>query len=480
MKNKLILITITIFISHVVFSQNEQEFNPNITYPADSLKVWTKGLMKILKENQPGFYRYTSKTDFDRSIDSTINTIKQPLKPIEYYRKLKPLIAKIGCLHTGIQLSEDFTSYIENSYTLFPFEIFIDENEKVFITKNHSSNPEIKIKSELISINKQPITEIVTTLMNAIPSDGYNQTLKTLYLNHRFSFWYQTVMYLGNKYELEIKNEEGKKTYTLDGVSKDKFESIEELSGVNEPQLEFTIEGKNGFLTIQSFAKSTIRANDQKFKKFIKKVFKTLKEENIQNLVIDLRYNTGGSDSNAVFLASHFFDKPFRYWDRIEVTETIASQIKGLDRLFYKKPEKVDSTYLWKKGKLTKEFDFYEVQKPSKNNFEGNVYVITNGLCMSSCADFVAILSSNKKATIIGQETGGGYQGNTSGMMPEATVTKFMTVTIPLQKYYNYVDTSKNFGRGTIPDVVVYPTLEEWMSKTEIEMVATKKLINQN
>ncbi len=476
----MLVIIILLTVQQVTLSQNTQEFDPNITYPVDSLKVWTKGLMGELSESQPGFYRYTSKTDFDQSIDSTINSFNLPLKPIDYYRKLKPLIAKIGCLHTSIHLSEDYTNYIEEQYTLFPFEIFIDENGKAFISKNHSNNPEITIKSELISINKQTIAQIVATLMNAIPSDGYNKTLKTLMINHRFSFWYQTIIYLGNKYEVEIKTESGRKTYILDGIHKDKFESIEELSGENEQQLVFDIKDNTGFLTVKSFSKSTIRANGQKFNSFIKRVFKILKDENIQNLVIDLRYNTGGSDSNAVFLASHFFDEPYRYWDKIEVTESIASQIKGITRLFYKKPEKKDSTYLWKAGKLTKEFDYYRVQKPSKNNFKGNVYLITNGLCMSSCADFTAILSSNQKATIIGQETGGGYQGNTSGMMPEEPINEFMSVIIPLQKYTNYVDSKKNFGRGTMPDINIQYTLEDWINKKDLEMSATKKLVKED
>lgn len=67
---------------------------------------------------------------------------------------------------------------------------------------------------------------------------------------------------------------------------------------------------------------------------------------------------------------------------------------------------------------------------------------------MSSCADVAAILSYNKKAIFIGQETGGGYQGNNSGMIPDSKMQPFnFTLSVPLQKYFNYVDTSKNIGR---------------------------------
>jgi len=316
-------------------------------------------------------------------------------------------------------------------------------------------------------------------LIDAIPSDGYNETLQILGLNHRFSFMYRSMVYLGNDFKVELKDSQGIKEYLVQGVHKDKFPSIETLAALNKKQLRFEIENDIGYLTVKTFAKSTIKANEQKFRKFVKQTFKTVKDKSIKDLVIDLRYNTGGTDGNAAFLASYFFNEEFRYWDKIEVTKDIASQIKGTNRIFYKKPEKVDSTYLWKGALLTKEFDYYKTQKPAKNNFKGNVYIITNGFCMSSCADFVAILSSNNIAKVIGQETGGGYQGNTSGMMPKITIKQLMIITIPLQKYTNYVDLEKNFGRGTIPDFNVYPTLDEWIAKKDVEQNFIKEFLKK-
>ncbi|BFP42815.1 hypothetical protein FGF1_36600 [Flavobacteriaceae bacterium GF1] len=89
---------------------------------------------------------------------------------------------------------------------------------------------------------------------------------------------------------------------------------------------------------------------------------------------------------------------------------------------------------------------------------------------MSSCADFVTVLSSNKKAKVIGQETGGGYKGNTSGVMPEEAVNEFMSVTIPLQKYINYVDSMKNFDGRTIPNYIVKHTVDSWIEEEDLEI----------
>lgn len=478
-KTFLLVLSLSIFAFAKVSAQSAKSFNPEEKFPVDSIKAWTKNLMSELSKSHPGYNRYTTTKRFDFMIDSTLLTVKEPLTTIQYYRKLKPIIAQIGCLHTAINLSDQFEDYIDTIYTLFPFEVYINDGNRAFITKNHSTNKDIPVKSEILSINNKPISEVLPLMKRSMPSDGYNQTLKTLMLSHRFSFWYQSIIELNKHYTVAIKTGDKIETYKIEGVKSTVFPTMSSLEKAHTAQLNFEIKDTVGYLTIHTFAKTDIRRNGQKFKKFIKKTFNTLADNNIKNLVIDLRYNTGGTDGNAAFLASHFFDAPFRYWDKIEVTKDIAAQITGTHRVFYNKPVKVDSTYHWigARSWLTKEFDYYKAQKPAKNNYKGNTYIITNGLCMSSCSDFVAIISDNKKADIVGQESGGGFQGNTSGMMPTSSFAKNMTITIPLQKYTNAVDLKKNKGSGTTPDYVIKPTLDDWIEKKDVEVLFIKSLI---
>ncbi len=476
-----LLLTIGLFIHLTTLIQaQENKFDTNRKYHSDSLKRWTTSIMGGISEKHPGFYRYTNKEKFDFLIDSTNQTINDSLTELDYYRKIKPLFAQIGCLHTGISLSKEYQDYLDKTTTLIPFEIFVDlEKKKVSISKNHTSNQDIPIDGEIISINGELILSIINKLLKSIPSDGYNQTEKVLLLNHRFSFWYQTIIEITSNFNVEIKSEGSNKVYELKGVSKEVFPSLASIEKNYQKPLEFEIVNGIGILKIHTFAKTSTKESKQNFNKFTKKVFQTLKKEKIENLIIDLRYNTGGTDSNAALLASYFFDKPFKYWDKIEVTEAIAKEIKGLIKIFYKKPKKVDGTYRWRKIWLTNEFDYYETQKPAKNNFKGKTYIITNGLCLSSCSDFVAVLSDNNKAIVVGQETGGGFQGNTSGMMPKTEIPTGLQVTIPLQKYTNAVDLTKNFGHGTKPDYEIVPTFDNWVNKKDIELEFIFKLIKK-
>lgn len=477
----LYLILLVGFTTTNIVAQDSKLFNPEEKFSPDSIQAWTHALFEEVSKGHPGMHRYTEKEEFDLAIQSMLATVEDSLTTIEYYRKLKPLFAKIGCLHTSITMNKKADDYYKDSLKFIPIEVFINEKRQVFITKNYDSENEIPLKSEILSINDQPVSEILDILYNAIPSDGYNQTLKTILLNYRFAHWYQSIISNTNQFLVKTTLDGVKNSYELNGISKDVFPTMSSIMGGDEEQLRFETADNTGYLHIRSFGKSSIKDNGQKFNSFIKDVFKTLRDENTQNLVIDLRNNTGGTDGNAVFLTSHFFDKPFKYWKhQVEMTDYISKQFKFLYRIFYKMPKQVDSTYYWKgaQGWLTKEFTYYKVQKPAKNNYTGTVYLITNGGCMSSCADLVAILSHNKKAIVIGQETGGGYQGNTSGMMPNTEIKGNLEMVTPLQKYTNAVDPEINIGRGTIPDYPVKPTLENWMNKSDPEMGVVIKLIN--
>jgi C-terminal processing protease CtpA/Prc len=47
----------------------------------------------------------------------------------------------------------------------------------------------------------------------------------------------------------------------------------------------------------------------KKYKKVYRKVFKSMKKNNANNLILDLRYNGGGSLENAYGLLSYLMDK---------------------------------------------------------------------------------------------------------------------------------------------------------------------------
>ncbi|MEM6805419.1 MAG: S41 family peptidase, partial [Bacteroidota bacterium] len=230
---------------------------------------------------------------------------------------------------------------------------------------------------------------------------------------------------------------------------------------INEP-MSLNMMEDVAIIKIPSFANSYLKKHQQHFKKEIKSFMKELQKNNIKQLLIDLRGNTGGSDSNPAFLSSYFFEEEYEYWESIEVSPALAKDVSGINRIFYGKPSYQEGKWLWSdKGLLSKEFKFTRIQEPAKAPFKGELYMLTDGLCLSSSADFAAIMQANQKALIIGEESGGGYQGNTSGLIPSQELACGLVIDVPLLKYINAVPADRNYARGTIPDIELLPSLEE-------------------
>jgi hypothetical protein len=451
--------TCTVCLLLLIMSARAQRFS------ADTINKTIYEWVRELGAKHPGMYRYHTKADFKSYVDSVTSTITDSLTELQVYRKFKPIVSRIGCLHTGLKHIHQFDS----AANLFPFQLYFVEQRAYLIDKYPGA--------EVVSINGRSIPELLNILLPAIPSDGYNMTMKYRSLYHSFPTWYRSMVEVADSFVVTCK-QPALQTFTVPAVT---YNTIARSGFLNEEfsfpkQLEFSITDSIGRLTIHSFARSDIKKSKQQFQPFIKDAFKQLRSVN--NLIIDLRYNTGGSDANAAYFTSYFFDKPYRYWDRIEVTPAIAKSIKGIFTLFYRKPVQKDSLWLWRKARTAKDFNFYTLQRPAKNNYKGNVYVLINGFCMSSCADASAVLAHNKKAIFIGEETGGGYQGNTSGMMPVATVTPTnLQLTVPLQKYVNAVDPSVWVGRGTLPHYPINPTVKDIIEQKDLAMEKAVGLI---
>jgi len=437
-------------------AQSNKPVNLLQTVSPDSARHNIRELLDEMAKKHPGFYRYTTKAQFKHFIDSSLLAINSPMDQLDYFRALKPLIAKIHCVHTNVSLPEDYMEFLNRGQNMLPLDVYFI-GEKAYVIRNYSGNETVPIGAELLSINGHPVAAIKARLFEMISADGFNQTWKYQAINNRFAQTYRSNYEAIDSFKIILATDQGKKEFILPAVRNNEIPVPAAMDLVKKPRLSFNIKDSTAILTIHSFGETDIKAGGQQFRKFISQVFKDLKKQHLQKLVIDLRNNTGGSDPNAVLLCRYLINRPFRYWDRIEVTEPFALGLKGSAKLIYGKPVKTDSVYLWRRSKFTREFDFYETQHPEADVYSGKLVVLINGACLSSCADVAAVLQYNKRALLVGEETGGGYQGNNSGLIPEAKVAFGIKVSIPLLKYVNAVDSHKNLGHGSVPDIAVQP-----------------------
>ena len=76
-------------------------------------------------------------------------------------------------------------------------------------------------------------------------------------------------------------------------------------------------------------------------------------------------------------------------------------------------------------------------------------------------------MARDQRVTFVGTETGGGFDGNTSGLYDQITLPNSrLKIQVPLIKYVSAIDKlNYNLGRGVMPDITVHP---EWSGEGEM------------
>ena len=167
-------------------------------------------------------------------------------------------------------------------------------------------------------------------------------------------------------------------------------------------------------------------------------------------------------------------------------------------RAFAADPVSWDSLDFWTKEGWNKPFRYFAskastttivnveenlllgVQNFQQNNFRGKIFFLINGLSFSTTADFCAIAKSNNRGIFIGEETGGGYYGNTSGgavnvKLPGSNID----INIPQFKYVNDVKKAKYKDRGIIPDYTIVPTIDDVLQQKDVQLNYALKLTKE-
>ncbi len=182
-------------------------------------------------------------------------------------------------------------------------------------------------------------------------------------------------------------------------------------------------------------------------------------------LLIDVRKNGGGNQSGDVIL-NRLTDKPIiRYKFRAVYS----------DMLLAFRPE-ISVGFNYVTGKFT-DLDSSVIKGTAPSlRYKKPVAIITSPNCFSACDTFVSALSENKIATVIGERSGGGtgspqvFELPVSGHKFRYSVVQGFTAVTD-----QYIE-----GNGTLPDVVIEPTLQERIEKKDRQLEKALNWLSEN
>jgi hypothetical protein len=447
-------------------------------------------LQNAYYETKVGLW-YNSKFQFDSICNVQKSKITDNMNALDFYKILAPIVAYTKEGHCNIKTSDEIRTYLNQNGTFFPFCVKILD-KKVYIL-NDLENYKTK-GLQLTKINDESINVILDKFLSIEPADGFNITSKYRWIEEAFSKYYARYFEPVKSFKLELVNPKNKEKVVYDIPSynfKDYIklypkivETIPNYNYKDASSISFDMTSSTAILTVNSFALDSYKDKRNGFKTFLENTFKEISIKKIKHLIIDIRKNEGGEQGMEDHLLSYLIDKKYAKYKYVEIPSFTCSFLEYTD---YKNQDAIlmkelkEDFYETIDGKIINKKGHYEGDKPHKYNFKGDVFVLISGLTFSGGSEFASLAKNYTNAKFIGEETGGGYYGNTSGNFLKLTLpnTK-ITAGIPICKFV--VATNKNetpFGRGLFPDYNVQPTIEEYLNGFDIEMEYTKKLISK-
>ncbi len=436
-----------------------------------------------LNEAHPEMYRYTPKPTFDSLFTATAARLNRSMTQQEFYVTMVPLLVALRDGHIKWIVSGRDEHYPFSTDKLFPLKLYFLDG-KAWAVGNYGAG-NVPNGAEITAINGQAITAILGKILpNMTFADGNRIGGKYEDLNQFFSGYYATYIGAPDAFAVTYRMGGEEKTISLVPVAE---KVIKEYANKHKPAPQkahrLTIldtsdqPPKTAIVTIERFYTND---GEQDYNDFLKEAFAQIRQKQIENVVLDLRNNEGGEESHGVQLYAYLADKPFRYYDHISVRQKHKFSFPVWTSKLYLKMrwlvvKKRGDGYVFTHQRGLK------TVKPERNAFHGKLYVLVNGNSFSVTTEFSARAHADKRATFIGQETGGGYGLNSSGIF---AITQLPNAKIDLgigMFGFHMANLPKDrpVGRGIIPDHTVEPTVDDVLRGNDRVMDYTLTLIQE-
>ena len=410
-------------------------------YQADLTQLGQK-LLTI----HPHPLKFISKEQFLENIEKKKSLITDKTTYGEFAWYCNEIIASIGCSHTASStMQNDYHEYsilpLENS---FPLQVRLVNNQ-LFVVNPMNNADKVNVKDKILRINGIETQKLLSIIYNHIPSQANIQTSKKQRFNTDFAALIPYALGLPKTFEIVVNENSG--SIKLNKAKKMATELYD--PSINSCSNDLCFEMLNestAVLTISSFNYYEWN-NYQVFKSFLDSSMQIINNKKIQHLIIDVRYNRGGSQHPSIYLLQHLIDKPFTYYSKVE------------------SEGKTDKTY----GE--------EIFQPLKNRYQGKLYFLIDGKGNSTTGHFMSLVKAHNLGTIIGEELGSN-QFCTAGQ----TLCRLKNTKLVISVANNtHISTALNLpdNKGILPNYYVTQSIDDYLNRVDAVKNYTLKMIKK-
>lgn len=466
---------------------SRKNYSPLKKYDRVALQQDYVLLKNILEQKHPSLYWYTPKDSMDFYFYKYYDLIKDSMTEQQYaWKILAPLVAKIQCGHTSVSMSKAYTKWVKKkTFPAFPLYMKM-WNDSMLVMINLNKNDSLIKKGTLVtSVNGLNTNELKDIMFSYLPIDGNATSMNYIRMSANFPYYHRNIFGISKNYNVTYIDSAGNTKSATLPVYMPVKDSVKKKI-VKEPYPKITkqkrLESYRSFKIDSSGKFAVIKLNsfsDGRLRQFFRQSFRKLKEQNITNLVLDIRLNGGGKVGLSTLLTKYVTRKPFAVADSLYAkTNNLAPYTKYIKGKFLNNLELIFITKKKKDGLYHINHLEKKTYNPKKNiHYNGNLYVLTAGPTFSAATLFCNAVKGQPGIELIGEETGGGWYGNNGIMIPDIILpaTK-LRVRLPLFRLVQYNHSEKN-GSGVVPDILVETSYDALMNGYDKKMKVASEMI---
>jgi len=379
---------------------------------------------KLLAIHPQPFARY-SQADFKRQYKLLKDTLNYPLSRSEFYLRAAPLLANLRDVHTYVNLPRDqFGDFKFRGEKLFPLAVIVDGGQ-LYVAADLSGENRIPVGARITAINQSPTHFLLNVMRTLIAEE--TQTGQSGKIQSEFSWLLSSMGYGRKSYQVEYRWQSRVYSAEVDGAQSSPKLPPESTSSESHPSPDGQANESRSFYGFSILTSDTalLWLNDlsekpEIFSAYLQEKFALLESRAIRNLVIDMRFNSGGLSQNLKTLLAYISSRPVKWAER--GTIKISSQLKrnhqnktrqrrvdkydwGLQWLPLEWIDRLQTQIWWsRKGKL---LDLpLDPIEPQDNYKPQRVWVLTNGGCYSACSFFIASVNHYQLGKTLGERPG--------------------------------------------------------------------------
>ena len=358
-------------------------------------------LFKTIEEVHPNMYAYTSNESFSKLRDQLYGQISKSMSRLEFYKAVAPVVSSLKNGHTFMNLPRGaFAEYLRKGGRIFPLGFHWDGRS--VILKSSASGDDLPIGGEVLTIDNQKAQEFLIRTARYFPAENKSYNLGSLETGTTLSMFLWFEKGDAELLTLSIQGMDGTvKQYVVQSLTQ---QEIENQDTANETKDNTVITDKNpnySYRYISEQKTGLIEFNAcvdlEKFEVFLDEAFRKIKEQSPDNLIIDIRKNSGGNSSLGDELLRYLTDKPCRQFEKYEwkVSKQVCEQYRLLGM---EEPEgEIGSIQSYEVG--------FEQPEDNPLRFKGKQFLLIGPRTVSSAVSFASAVKHFGLGTLIGQET---------------------------------------------------------------------------